>query len=395
MKEKTSNTLAILTSETTMSTEEYNTFSANKRFCLHSTASNSLWNRLENYDTTFTTTSSTTSISQPLDALLHLMDLMTQGRFAKALPDMLEWWTTSDCDIIISHGIESYLQNVTNKGSNSLAKHFGLLIKEGLDGRMANQRLLATNRSFEQQDSMELPYTNEPGGIWRYGHYDPEKINVYERRLQITPTTKPPLAFIICYWNSYNTRRLMGKLLPEDNDDNAAHHPCHDIDNAERKTYHLQDWTPKEPPSGVTQPSCFIQTEDGPCISMALMNFIANRNRSTLGHRLSSVLSKAINEFSLQKDAFLQEAHNRFLCSHVETISDDVQEIHNIGNHVIIILPFEGNVWELDSLSGPLYLGPELNDWTQTAQIRLEQWSEAASITKVHNDVHSIILDSE
>ncbi|KAF8967214.1 hypothetical protein BGZ46_000222 [Entomortierella lignicola] len=245
------------------------------------------------------------------------------------------------------------------------------------------------------EQHLQLSCTNEPGGIWRYGHYDPEKISVYERHLQTTPTTQPPLAFIICYWNSYNTRRLMGKLLPEDKDDDATHHPCHDIDNAERKTYHLQDWTPKEPPPGVTQPSCFIQTEDGPCTSMALMNFIANRDRSTLGHRLSSVLSKATNEYSLQTDAFLQEAHNRFLCSHVETISDDVQEIQNIGNHIIVILPFEGNIWELDSLTGPLYLGPELNDWTQTAQTRLEQWSEAASITKVHNDVHSIILESE
>ncbi|KAF9114251.1 hypothetical protein BGX27_011302, partial [Mortierella sp. AM989] len=130
--------------------------------------------------------------------------------------------------------------------------------------------------------------------------------------------------------------------------------------------------------------------KDGPCLTMALMNFIANRERSTLGHHMSSVLARAVNEFSLQTDMFLQQVHNRFLCSDVDTIFEDVELSKHIENHVIVILPFKGHVWELDSFSGPLYLGPESNDWTQTAQIRLEQWSEAVSTTKVH----AIVLDS-
>ncbi|KAF9308523.1 hypothetical protein BG006_005415, partial [Podila minutissima] len=58
------------------------------------------------------------------------------------------------------------------------------------------------------------------------------------------------------------------------------------------------------------------------------------------------------------------------------------------GNHIVLIMPFKGSVFEIDGLamSGVIYLGRAGEDWTAIAQQRLEQWSEAACDTCVFND---------
>ncbi|KAG0292418.1 hypothetical protein BGZ97_005604 [Linnemannia gamsii] len=66
------------------------------------------------------------------------------------------------------------------------------------------------------------------------------------------------------------------------------------------------------------------------------------------------------------------------------------------GNHIVLIMPYMGHVYELDSHPAAhycTYLGPEGTDWTIAAQVRLQQWSEAAHLTTVHNDVHAYISD--
>lgn len=65
------------------------------------------------------------------------------------------------------------------------------------------------------------------------------------------------------------------------------------------------------------------------------------------------------------------------------------------GNHIVLIMPFKGSVFEIDGLamSSIIYLGRAEEDWTAIAQERLEQWSEAACDTCacVFNDVHAIV----
>jgi hypothetical protein len=73
----------------------------------------------------------------------------------------------------------------------------------------------------------------------------------------------------------------------------------------------------------------------------------------------------------------------------------DSHPSHSSPNHIVLILPFQGHVWELDPLdiSGPLCLGLQGEDWSEIAQKRLEMWTTAAIYTKVHNDIHAIVHD--
>ena len=77
-----------------------------------------------------------------------------------------------------------------------------------------------------------------------------------------------------------------------------------------------------------------------------------------------------------------------------EASKDDISDI--AGNHIVLIMPFGDHVFELDGLAASriIYLGQVGQDWTAVAQQRLEQWSEAASVTRVHNDVHAIVVDN-
>lgn len=67
------------------------------------------------------------------------------------------------------------------------------------------------------------------------------------------------------------------------------------------------------------------------------------------------------------------------------------------GNHVVLITHFNGYVWEINSAKdggGAYCLGKEGADWTDAAQKRLEQWTYAAWVTQIHNDIHVIVAEN-
>ena len=76
-------------------------------------------------------------------------------------------------------------------------------------------------------------------------------------------------------------------------------------------------------------------------------------------------------------------------------VDDDLDGSDETGNHIILIMPFGGHVFELNGYSTTclLDLGVVEYDWTDIAQQRLEWWSEAARETRVHNDIHAIVFD--
>ncbi|KAF9952544.1 hypothetical protein BGZ70_000577 [Mortierella alpina] len=54
----------------------------------------------------------------------------------------------------------------------------------------------------------------------------------------------------------------------------------------------------------------------------------------------------------------------------------DDDDVDPSGNHLIVILPYQGRVWEIDSLDeqGPFLLGDTGANWTAVARDHLQQW---------------------
>ncbi|KAI7816626.1 hypothetical protein BC939DRAFT_218928 [Gamsiella multidivaricata] len=140
---------------------------------------------------------------------------------------------------------------------------------------------------------------------------------------------------------------------------------------------------------------------------MALFNYVANKNPSSTTQSILNDIQSDITPGSLQKNLLLQCLHQHILRS-VQPCTDKPTAIINgdndngcdntlqtsSDNHIVLIMPYKGHVWEIDSLqSDPVYLGLEGDDWTEVAQQRLESWTSAAYHTKVHNDIHPIVLD--
>lgn len=61
--------------------------------------------------------------------------------------------------------------------------------------------------------------------------------------------------------------------------------------------------------------------------------------------------------------------------------------------HLIVILPFDGHVWEIDGLEaqGPLHLGACGHDLITTALPRLQEWSKTELMMDVHVNIQAII----
>jgi len=64
-------------------------------------------------------------------------------------------------------------------------------------------------------------------------------------------------------------------------------------------------------------------------------------------------------------------------------------------NPLILIFPYKGNVWEVDSLDGdgPLYLGQCGSNWVETALPRLIKWKETVNETLIPVDIQAITLE--
>ncbi|KAF8960190.1 hypothetical protein BGZ46_001612 [Entomortierella lignicola] len=62
-------------------------------------------------------------------------------------------------------------------------------------------------------------------------------------------------------------------------------------------------------------------------------------------------------------------------------------------NHLILIFPYYGNVWEVDSLdeTGPLNLGPCGDNWVDSALPRLVQWKNTVQKTSTPVDIQAIL----
>ena len=75
---------------------------------------------------------------------------------------------------------------------------------------------------------------------------------------------------------------------------------------------------------------------------------------------------------------------------------EEDQEDSEKENHVIVILPFGGHVWEIDSYcpEGPLDLGLCGESWTTVAATRLQMWHGTTAFTRVSVDIQAILKSS-
>ncbi|KAF9955653.1 hypothetical protein BGZ72_003547 [Mortierella alpina] len=219
------------------------------------------------------------------------------------------------------------------------------------------------------------------------------------------------LAYLVCYWNSYDTRKWMDKLEAEDAQDSSKTPVAFDLDNEPRnRSRRLTVGGAQDRPKPEKIPISFRQTNSGQCCTLALFNFLANQEPCLQSEVVKTILSRTCKEeanydlYAADQDVSLRSLHHWLLSNletdqlHDEEGHDDLEEYDSpqpSGNHMIVILPFAGYVWEIDSYhsESPLCLGAAGEDWTFVAQERLQKWSEAAIESRVNNDVHAIVRE--
>ncbi|KAG0195940.1 hypothetical protein BGX28_000339, partial [Mortierella sp. GBA30] len=146
----------------------------------------------------------------------------------------------------------------------------------------------------------------------------------------------------------------------------------------------------------------------GQCCSLALFNFLANQEPVSQSDTVKAILKRSRTEdgeydcFAADQDATLRSLHH-WLLTDRDTYQPDLEEglddngeydePQPSGNHMIVILPFAGHVWEIDSYhwNGPECLGEIEHDWTHVAQKRLQLWTQAAIESRICNDIHAIV----
>ncbi|KAG0044819.1 hypothetical protein BGZ89_005912 [Linnemannia elongata] len=284
--------------------------------------------------------------SMAVQRLEDVMELIQVGRFGPAIHKMSSHWSPTDCMAILDRGLSLYLHALTD------------------DALLPDQEL--RHAVTQAVASIERDITHPlvvPGTIWKEGYYD---------RCQAT----------IC-------------------------------------------------PASAQLPFCFKQSEGGSCATMVLVNFLINQPDSQRGASMSNFIvteGSRLDVTSVQNSTLWKRYHHMYLwasskeqgetpflsdrqeealisvsapsaSSPIPSISSTSTDTSHdtTGNHIILIMPYKGNVFELDSdpaAVSPTYLGPSGTDWTITAQVRLQQWSEAAHLTTVHNDVHAYISDN-
>ncbi|KAF9405456.1 hypothetical protein BGZ76_006571 [Entomortierella beljakovae] len=192
-------------------------------------------------------------------------------------------------------------------------------------------------------------------------------------------------------------------------------------------------------------PLFFLQSHNGPCCTLALVNFLINQKCSGtvmtgLKRKVEEDLEREIDyRMRVENSDFFYTLHHVVLAQHstgpfsehtgnaidaedtndplVSEETDDslvsgetddalVTEEHDNGieaeddneeimeNHMILIIPANGRVWEIDSMddSGPLDLGPIDTNWVKRALPRLTKWDLTIEKTDIPVDIHAIML---
>ncbi|KAF9342729.1 hypothetical protein BGX26_006975 [Mortierella sp. AD094] len=224
------------------------------------------------------------------------------------------------------------------------------------------------------------------------------------------------LAYLVCYLNTYETRQIMYKLDFDDAPDGCTVPAVYNLDNHPKRRIEFQ-----QPQShNITKrfedcpesPLCFLQTiEPGMCCTLALFNFVVNHDTGSQGSSMKDILNYAnkhtgdYDRLSAQGVETLRKLHHWILRDKSDNVHHNVTQndiegdlaegLQPSGNYVIMIMPHKGFVWELDSMdwSSPKRLGKIDDDWTDAAQARLEDWTQAAIKTRVCNDIHAIIAE--
>ncbi|KAI8595906.1 hypothetical protein EDD21DRAFT_448256 [Dissophora ornata] len=111
----------------------------------------------------------------------------------------------------------------------------------------------------------------------------------------------------------------------------------------------------------------------------------------------------------VERHTTLHALHHQVLCTDAyrHTISqqqfqvDDEDEQENgpvseTKNHLVLILPFGGHVWEIDSYdtTGPLDLGLCAESWTAVAATRLLMWHSTTAFSGISVDIQAITNSS-
>ncbi|KAG0014983.1 hypothetical protein BGZ81_000138 [Podila clonocystis] len=261
-------------------------------------------------------------------------------------------------------------------------------------------KVLSTSRNFLP----DLPLTYD----WQEGFYDPVFVNNWffwmQEPFRLTDKIlvcenddrRGHLAYVVCYNNSYRTRKIMRKLSQNDSPTTSGRRAL-DKDNESNRFPHYGS---KRHAEVAVNPAQDVM-DNGPCCTMALFNFVANKGGSPTTKRILEDVSA--DRSAAEDNMILRSLHHYVLCGgHVNqeynhqsaSLSNDITME---GNHVVLITHFNGYVWEIDSAEdggGAYCLGKEGTDWTFVAQKRLEHWTYAAWATQIHNDVHVIVAEN-
>ncbi|KAF9944970.1 hypothetical protein BGZ70_004167, partial [Mortierella alpina] len=172
---------------------------------------------------------------------------MRVGRFRRAIEDIVGCWNLDDCQVIVQHGVAIFQQQKIDEGNGymSLVKHTGRLTREGI-----HERFIDLEKQADLVKSMVVPDKVAPK-CWisllpvpdtdqcLEALYDPVFINQWfywmRSPYMVTPkllvkdnvdelSRAEHLAYLVCYWNSYDTRKWMDKLEAEDAQDSSKTH---------------------------------------------------------------------------------------------------------------------------------------------------------------------------
>ncbi|KAF9557889.1 hypothetical protein EC968_007403 [Mortierella alpina] len=344
--------------------------------------------------------------------LRYVLDLMRVGRFRRAIEDITGCWTLDDCQVIVQYGVAIFQQQKINEDSGymSFVRCIGHLMREGI-----HERFFDSERQGDLANILILPdkatKCPKPSMIlWFFWMNSPYMVTP-KLLLSKNMGRDEHLAYLVCYWNSYDTRKLMGKLDADDTPDASRTPVAFDLDNGPwRRRRRLAAGLPQDRTTPETKPISFRQTNSGQCCTLALFNFLANQKPCLQSEIVKTILSRTCNDeanydlYAADQDVSLRSLHYWLLSDrdtdqlHEEQGPEDLEEYDSpqpSGNHMIVIMPFAGYVWEIDSYhqDSPLCLGDIKDDWRYIAHERLKMWTEAAVESRVCNDVHAIVRE--
>ncbi|KAG0195844.1 hypothetical protein BGX28_000529 [Mortierella sp. GBA30] len=371
------------------------------------------------------------------------LDHMRCGRMRRAVKGLVAYWSPEDFETLMTSGMEVYDEGLDDQ-TRGIAKcnlQFTLLRSKGIDKRSKDIKSLTSSelqhlkactvstklKSYHQKSILArgltqyyiffnhfiqqplvsfLPIIQPIRNAWDFAYYGPEFVNVWlyilgenywsTGKLSITELSDASkrmghVAYLVCYENSLMTRQIMSKLCAEDHSERKG---------KERAQSH---------PTGIVGSIAGTETGSGPCTTMSLLNFLINQHPTTHGEPIQQLFQRvtALQQINkdyrgeAQKDPVLCSLHHYVLCDQQLQqdekfeVEEEVAYMSSEGNHLILILPFAGHIWEVDSLepSGPLWLGASLGDWTATALHRLEMWWNTTQQTKIPVDIQAILQE--